>query len=605
MIRPRSLFALLVALAACLAATAALAAGPAKVIRFAYPSGEQSFDPQRWSDQVTASVTENINEPLLTYDYLARPSRLVPLTAQALPEVRDNGATYMVRVTPGIFFASDAVFKAEPSELTARDYEYSIRRLFDPKVRSPWLFLLEGKLIGADAALAAARKTGRYDYDTPIAGIEVLDRYTLKFRLVAPDYTFLYALAAPATGAVAREVVEAYGDENGDVGAHPVGTGPFLLKEWRRRSRIVLEANPQFRGETLRLIESSDPVDQAIMRDIGGHRLPLIERIEIYIVEEEQPRWLAFLNKEHDFLNQLPWAFRDLVLPQGQLAPNLTKLGIRALPEEEPITRYTAFNMKHPVIGGYTPEKIALRRAISIAVDRSRDLKLLWKGAAVFAESPLPPGVAGYDPNFVCATCEYNPAKAKALLDMFGYLDRDGDSYRETPDGKPLTVEHASTPDLRSRSFDELLKKGLDEIGIRLTFRKAPLPDLVKAARLGKLQMFSYGWVADYPDGENFLQLLYGGTVGMANYAQFDLPEYNRLFLKARTLPDSPERTALYQQMSRLIMAYAPWRLRVHERQAHLVHPWVKGYKKHPFITSTWRYLDVDVELKQRLGGSP
>ncbi len=305
----------------------ALAAEPAKVVRFAYPSGEQTFDPQRWSDQVTASLTENINEQLLTYEYLARPAKLMPLTAESLPEVRDGGATYVFRVKPGIYFTPDPVFKGRLRELTARDYEYSIRRLYDPKVRSPWQFLVEGKIAGGDEALAQARASGRYDYDAAITGLEVLDRYTLRIRLKAPDYTFIYAMATPATGAVAREVVEAYGDENADVGAHPVGTGPFILKEWRRRSRIVLEANPQFRGQYLESTKATDARERQIIAGIGGRRLPLIDRVEIDIVEEDQPRWLAFLNRQHDIMISLPWVFRDVVTPRSSWHHGLSGRG--------------------------------------------------------------------------------------------------------------------------------------------------------------------------------------------------------------------------------------------------------------------------------------
>ncbi len=188
---------------------AVLAADADKVIRFAFPSAETRFDPAAESDQVMGSMCENIFEPLLKYDYLARPIKLAPNTAQALPEVLDGGATYIVRVKPGIYFTADKAFNGKRRELTAADYAFSLKRLIDPNVRARWAFLLEGKLIGGDELQAQANKSGRFDYDAPLPGLQVLDRYTLRIGLKAPDYNLLYMLAMPATGAMAREVVEA------------------------------------------------------------------------------------------------------------------------------------------------------------------------------------------------------------------------------------------------------------------------------------------------------------------------------------------------------------------------------------------------------------
>lgn len=577
------------------------AADANKVLRFAFQSAETRFDPGAEADQVVNSFCENIFDSLLKYDYLARPIKLVPNTAEAMPEVTDNGATYTIRIKPGIYFTPDAAFGGARRELIAADYVFSMKRLLDPKVFSRWAFLLEGKLVDGDELRSAARQSGKFDYDAPMAGLQALDRYTLVIRLKQPDYNLLYMLALPATAALAREVVERYG---ADIGAHPVGTGPYLLKEWRRGSKIVLEANPDYRGEYLntQFANDNEPLDRDIVRDIGGRKLPFIGRIESYIVEEDQPRWLAFLNSEHDYVTPIPRDFADIAMPGGQVAPNLARRGIYAIPDQEPYVTYTMFNMADPVIGGYTPEKIALRRAMALAYDVDAEIRLLRKNQAIEAQSPIPPGMAGFDANFRNPINEFNPARAKALLDMFGYVDRDGDGYRELPDGQPLSIQKASPPTLFYRQEDELWKKNMDAIGVRLTFRKDRLPELREAARLGKIQMFSYGWIGDYPDGENFLQLFYSKSIGQANYAQFSLPAYDRLYEQARKMPDTPERTALYDELSKLIIVYGPWRIGVYPLQHHLVHPWIKGYKKHPMLISNWRYLDIDLDRRARAG---
>jgi ABC-type transport system substrate-binding protein len=582
------------------------AADPRKVLRLAYQSAESKFDPQSESDSGSGAICDNIFDALLQYDYLARPARLRPRTAAALPEVSADGTVYTVRVKPGIHFTPDPAFKGARRELVAQDYAYSIKRLLDPKNRSQWLFLVEGKIKGGDAAMAAAKAGGRFDYDRPIEGLQALDRYTLRITLTSTDFSFGYILAMPPTAAVAREVVDFYGE---DFHAHPVGTGPYLLKSWVRGSRVFLEANPGYREDVFDSAGGDDEASRAIAAALRGKRLPLIGRIEIFIIEEPQPRWLAFLNNEHDYVRPLPDEFADLAMPAGELAPNLRRRGIYATPDEEAWVTYTTFNMslaidgKPNAVGGYTPERVALRRAIALAYRVDDQVAILDKHQSIRIHTPLPPAVIGHEPGFVSPTQEYNVPRARALLDMFGYVDRDGDGCRENPDGSALSFDHASYPTSRERERNKLWKQSMDDIGICVTFDKVEkLPELRKQARLGKVQSFSYGWIADYPDGENFLQLLTAKSIGQANYAMFDLPEYDALFEQARRLPPGPERTALYHRMVRLIMVYVPWIVEAYKAYHVLVQPWVRNFRKHPFGHEPWRYLDIDLDIQSRRG---
>ena len=216
-----------------------------KVLYVAQQSiGGDALDPARINSILVANVLENIMEPMLQYDYLARPLQLVPNTLASMPEVSEGGRIYLCRLKRGVKFAPDAAFKGKPRELTAADYAYSIRRLFNPKYRSSQFFLVDGKIAGADALRKAALNGARFDDDTPIAGLQVLDRYTLRITLNEPDLNFLHVLAQQNLAAVAREAVEFYGD---DVGAHPVGTGPFQVVSASEGSRLALVANPNFR----------------------------------------------------------------------------------------------------------------------------------------------------------------------------------------------------------------------------------------------------------------------------------------------------------------------------------------------------------------------
>ena len=387
-------------------------------------------------------------------------------------------------------------------------------------------------------------------------------------------------------------MVEAYGD---DIGSHPVGTGPFRLAFWKRASKIVLDANPGFREEYFDA-EATDDVGREILAAQKGKRMPMVGRVEISVIEEEQPRWLSFVNGEMDLVFRVPEEFSNVGLPNGTLAPNLAKRGMQVRPDEVAWITYTTFNMNDPVVGGYTPERIALRRAISLAYPIHEEIAIVFKNQAIKADSPIAPGMAGYTPE-TSPTLEYNPAKAKALLDMFGYVDRDGDGFREMPDGSPLVIDMASTPLQQERQRNQLWRRALQDIGINVTFNKVEkLPELRKQAQLGKVQSFNYGWIADYPDGENFLQLFWTKSIGGANYSMFSLPEYDRLYEKVKTLPDSPERTELYRRMVHMLWVYNPWRVNTLMRYSILIQPWVIGYKKHPFAHEPWRYMDIDLD---------
>ena len=594
------------AILACAFTAGAVAAD--KVLRYAFLIAETGFDPAEISDLYSSNIIDNIFDTPLKYDYIARPLRLVPNTLAAMPDVTEEGTLYTLRVKPGIYFADDPLFNGKKRELTAADYVYSIKRIYDPKRKSPNLYLLEGSIAGMDEVLAKARKANKMDFDTEVEGLRALDRYTFQIRLKQPNYNFLYYLAyCNLTCAVAREISEAYGDRTTE---HPVGTGPYRLTFWKRSSKMVLEKNPNYREEYYDAQPAADDArGQEILALNKGKRLPMIDRVEVSIVEEPQPRWLAFLNAEHDLLERLPNDFANIAIPNNQLAPHLAKRGIQLdrMPGME--LTYSYFAMKDPVVGGYAPEKVALRRAIILGNNIEEEIRIPRKNQAIPAQSPIGPGAMGYDPAFRSNVIEYNPAKAKALLDMYGYVDCDGDGWRDLPRRdpgeacQPLTIEYAAAPGGESQPLVELWKKNMDAIGIRMTFRREKWPDLLKASKAGKLQMWGLGWTAAIPDADAFFVMLYGPNGGQANHARFNLPEFDRLYEQAKRLPDGPERNAIYREMNRLFLVYSPWRLGVHRFISDLAHPWVIGYRRHPVMRSFWSYVDIDTSKYAQVAG--
>ena len=583
-------------LMACLVAAATaqvpvFAADMSKIIRTAFIVAETGFDPQATSDLYSDSIQRAIFETLYGFDYLARPYKRVPRTAVAMPEIADGGRTWTIRVKPGIYFADDPAFKGKKRELAAADYVYAWKRLLDPKIRSPFAWYLQDKVVGAEPVIEAAKKTNRFDYDATIEGLQALDRYTLRLKLKEPDYIMLGYMTQSPMAAVAREVVEAYGDASGWVQANPVGTGPYRLKTWRRGQQIVLEANPNYRDETFP--ESNDPADRELVAKMRGKKLPIVGRIEVNIIEESNPRLLAFNSGALDYAN-VPSDLSDTVLDgSGHLRPDYVQRGIILARVTQPALQYAYFNMDDPVVGGFGKEKIALRRAISMGFDRPELIRVVYQGQALPATQPIPPNLPGHDPAWNVAL-KYDPAAANALLDRFGYVDRDGDGYRELPDGKPLKLVMASTPSSRDREFDELWQKSMKAIGIRIEFFKQKFPDLIKMGKAGQLQMWRVGWINLYAEGDAFVQLLYGPNIGQTNYARFSLPEYDELYRASRRIADGPERNKLYRRMSEIVAAYNPWWLGFYTVENTLVQPWVQGYKKHVYWEHPWKYLDID-----------
>ena len=594
-----------------LAAAAALAAAPwaamaapdgAKVLRVSFPVAETGFDPARVSDVYSATINAHIFEGLLGYDHLARPVKLRPRLAAEMPQVSDDYKVWTVKIRPGVLFSDDPAFKGVKRELVAQDFVYSFKRFADPAVKSPnWPSVNEFRIVGlAELRTAAVEAKKPFDYDTDIPGLKALDRHTLQITLGRTQPRFIESLAiGNQLCPVAREVVEAYGDK---IMEHPVGTGPFRLAEWRRSSRIVLERNPGYREVFYdEEAPAGDARSQAIAAQLKGRRMPMLDRVEIAIIEESQPRWLSFLNEQTDLMERLPNEFAPVVIPNDKLAPNLAKRGITM--DRAPmvdITLAALFNQDNPVVGGYTPEKVALRRAIALAYDSAQEIRLVRKAQAVPAQTAVAPLAFGYNPALKTSMSDHDPARARALLDLYGYVDRDGDGWRDQPDGSALVLEYATQPDQASRQLAELWEKSMKAVGLKIVFKVAKWPENLKASRAGKLMMWGVAWSATTPDADTFLALAYGPNKGGANHARFALKEFDALYDRQKVLPDGPERERVIEEASKLMVAYVPYKLSCHRIATDLMQPWVIGFRRNPFVREFYKFLDVDPAIRAK-----
>ena len=578
------------------AAAAEPAAAKPKVVRFAFNAAETGFDPAQVSDRYSATIIGHMIEPPLTFNYVDRPIRIEPRTAAALPVPSADFKQWTLKIKPGIHFADDPAFGGKPRELTAGDYVYALKRHYDPHWKSQqYQILADNPIPGLEELRQKALKDrAPFNYDTAVSGLHLVDRYTLQITLTRADPRFQLLMTNVLTfGAVAREVVERYGDE---IMAHPVGTGPFQLAQWRRSSLTVLTRNPGFREEHYDSHPAADDaVGQALAKRFNGRRLPMVDRLEFAIIEAAQPTWLSFLAKDFELV-VVPLEFAPIAAPGGKLAPNLAKQGLQLERVLQADHSYTFFNMDDPVVGGYTPEKVALRRAISLAYDNRTEIQRVRRGLGIPAKTMLVPNTLGYDEQVDFGFSEYDPAKAKALLDLYGYVDRDGDGWRDRPDGSPLVLDYASQSDDTYRQLQELWQKYMRAVGLNMKFSIAQWPDQFKQAKAGKLMIWGLGNSATSPDGQDFLNENYGAMIGSENLSRFKLPAYDQLVAQSAEMPDGPERNAVMNRAQALLAAYMPAKPHAHRVRLYLSQPWLLGYRDHPFARDFGRYVDVDAD---------
>ncbi|MEO7335151.1 MAG: ABC transporter substrate-binding protein [Caldimonas sp.] len=588
--------------AAAQASSSPSSGGARKVLRYAFEVAETSLDPVKLNDLYSRILTAHLFEALYCYDHLARPVKIKPLTAAAMPEVSADFRVWTIMVRPGIYFADDPVWKGLDGrktrrELVAQDYVYTFKRFADPANKAPaWTEIESIGFAGLkelrQAALDAKKPFG---YDREIDGVRALDRYTLRLTLTAPRPRLVEALASSdLLGAVAREVVEFYGDQ---FELHPIGTGPYKLAQWRRSSFIAFERNPDYRERFYDAEPAADDAEgQATLARMKGKRLPLVDRVEIAIIQEEQPRWLSFVGGEADVAYRVGYQFARQAMPGGKVAPNLAKQGIHGYRIVDPAGNYYFFNMEDAIVGGYTPEKVALRRVISLGMDSRNVVEYAYDGLATVAQGPILPYCSYYDASFKSECGDYDPGRARALLDVYGYRERNG--QRETPDGTPVVLTIATQADQRSRRIAEVMSKNLKALGIGMRSQVAQWPENLKAGRAGKLQMWYVGGYASSPDPGDSFARMDSRQIGGQNMSRVRLPALDALYDQMQRLPDGPERGAVFAEATRLALAYMPYKFSIQRLSLDMTWPQLVGYRRPVFWLEWWHQVDIDDTLR-------
>ena len=586
----RILLTLLTSVAAVALAVPTHATDMNKTLRVAFMTDVTGFDPQATNDAYSGYVNNALFDTMYVFDYYVRPMKPVGSIAESLPEISADGLTWKIKIRKGQYFSDDPVFKGKKRELVADDLVFSWKRMLDPKMASPNLWHIDGKLAGSDEMVAEAKKTGKFDYDKPMSGLTALDRYTVQLKLKRPDYLLTELMLQYNWAPVAREVVDAYKDPGGRVMGNPVGVGPYRVKEWVKGNRITLTANENYR-EAL-FPNEGEPADAETLAKSKGKKLPLIGNVDIRIIEEGNPRLLAFKEGSLDY----EYVGTDLVgsiLENGKLSADLAKRGVNHVRTMDPAIAFDYFNMEDPVVGGYTLEKIALRRAIIMSFPIDDYVRVVFRNQGTPANQVIPPTQTGHianKPNLNRQDVEL----ARALLDRFGYKDRDGDGYRELPDGSPLIITKSSATRALDRESDELWKKAFDAIGIQVKFNTQKWPDLLKQGRAGQLQFWSLAWISSGTDGNSFLQLFYSKSIGQSNFSRFNLKAFDEIYEKAQVLPLGPERYALYKAMNEIASVNSPWHPGIFRYRNVVSQPWLMNFKRMPFRDHFWHLMDID-----------
>ncbi len=540
----------------------------------------KGLDPIIMSDHYSNFVGSQIYEGLMDYHYLKRPLTVVPSLAESLPTVSRDGLVHIYTIKKGVYFHDNECFKdGIGRELVANDFIYAFKRLADPKLKGEGFWILDGKIKGLNE-WREGREKGTTDYNTPIGGLRASDDHTLVFQLTEPYFQLQYVLTMTFTWPVAKECVEYYKDEYLN---NPVGTGPYMLDSWVRNSKVTLKKNPKWRGEKYPSEGAPGDKEKGLLND-AGKDMPFVDRVVIEEIVEDQPRWLNFMKGNFDF-SGIPKDNFDAAVKDGKLSPELAKRGMALEVTEEPDVTYTAFNMEDPLIG----KNKKLRQAIARAMDTETLIERFYNGRAINAHSPIPPGIDGYDAKFENKYLSFNVEEAKKLLAEAGYPNGEG-----LPE---LTFDTTSSS--TARQMSEFFKQEMGRIGIKIKIRTSTWPEFTKRQREKKLQIWGIAWLADYPDAQNFLQLLYGPNKSPGpNASNYDNPVYNELYEKAMRLPPGAERTQLYYEMKAIVAEDLPWVTNVHRLGYRIYYPWLKNFKRHITISGFFKYLRIDSQKR-------
>ncbi len=586
-----------------------------KVFLAASSGDPRTLDPVRVSDTASNAIASNIHDTPYQYHYLKRPLQVIPSMATAMPERRT--VTYRGRFFPafrfsikqGLRYHDDVCFKdGKGREILIDDIIFSMKRAADTSQDAFGYPLLTGRIQDFDRfsdEIAELHQSIEDDsgkrqekvrefYRTEIDGIRKIDDYTLELILTQDYPQILYFFTLSVGSPVPEECFFYYNGRDGrpTYDRHPVASGPFYIKEWHPKHRIILERNPSYRKDDF-YPSQGNPGDESngMLRD-AGKSLPLVDAFHFYNVEAGPTIWTLF---EQGYLDRagIPREVFNQVIQDQSLSSEYKEKGIRLEKDVDVATYWWYFNMKDSMLG----KNRSLRQAISLAVDRKEIIRKFYNGRGVVAHSMLPPALEGYADDFRNPYSDFNLEKAKQKLKEAGFP-----GGIDPATGKPLKISLILVASQGATSLYRSYIDQLAKINIELEVQQLDWPTVLEKKNAKSFQMIHGGWHADYPDPQNFFQLLYGPNAsGTYNENSYKNPEFDRLYEKMRNMEPGPKRVKIIRRMNEIVAGDAPVVFLFHPMSYGLSHQWVAGIRPHPINTNQLKYRNLDPELRSRL----
>jgi oligopeptide transport system substrate-binding protein len=553
-----------------------------------------TMDPPRIQDVPGAEVGGYMWECLYNYDYYKRPVTVIPELAEAMPLISPDGKTVTIKIKKGIHFfdphggitswetvtneAGKVVGRKGP-ELTAGDFIYAWKRICNFHLDSQWYAaMFEGKVVGVEEFRAYTQKAEKnaVDYSRPIEGFAAPDSYTIVIKLRDPFPQLIYNLAHLPSAPVSREAVDTYKD---DIKFKPVATGPYYLADHRPDERIVLEANPLYRGAPDAASDNSIP---------PAERLPYAKRVRIDYFEEDLPAWALFQQAMLD-VSPIPKDSFTVAIDPGSrgLRSSQKSKGIELIKGIDPTVFFYGLNMADPIVGKNKP----LRQAMSMALNRQEYIDLMMNGRGIPAKGPIPPEFPTYDENAKNPYTEFDLVAARQK--MKEAVKVNGGPIPEIS----LIMGDTSTT---ARQSAELTVNHMAKIGLKVRVDYRTWPRFLEMVDSKQAQFFSLGWQADYPDEQTFFQLFYSKNQSPGpNSSNYNNPEYDALYEKSVVLGPGPERNELYRKMSALVQEDCPVIFNCIRINFRLNYDWVSNIKPNEYRHGNRAYHKLDVAKRQ------
>ncbi|MFP5386506.1 MAG: ABC transporter substrate-binding protein [Bacteriovoracia bacterium] len=544
-------------------------------IDISLPGHISTMDPANCYDTVCYVPFAQVYESLYEIEYLKRPYTLRPLLAEGFPSISTNRLKYTFKIKKGIKYHK-ADFLPANREVKAQDFVTQIKRLAFKGSVSQGFWLVDGKIKGISEWREKVGTDLNLFFKESIPGVTAPDDHTLVIELVRPYPQLQWAMSMSFTSPVPAEAIKA---TNNDLRQTFVGTGPYIIKKYNPSQEVVLEKNPDYKTSVYPSQGDRYAHENGLLQDAGA-KLPFVTNVRMVVIEETQTEWLNFMSKKIDMVNLMKDQYPLALTEEGKLKPEILEENIKLQASPTLIYWWIAFNMKDSLIG----KNLNLRKAIAHGVNIEKYIQLFTYNIAQKANSIFPPGISGYSPSRDLPY-KYDLNKAKEFLKKAGF-----------PDGKglPKLVYDVRGTDTRKRQMGEFVQQELRNLGIEIEVRTNTFPAFLEKARSGELQFWQGGWVLDYPDSENVLQLLTSTNMPPGpNSSQYSNPEFDKMFNELRELEDGDRKFTLMKKMEDLVNRDLPWSMQYYSRNYILYHDYLKNFRYSDIIYNNIKYLKV------------